>query len=501
MIKSKVKRKHGINPGTMNILVIDAGTSSMRVSLYNDLGEKLIEKSSLYNVNYIDNMTVEMNPDVLKKTLIRLVRNAVKEAKRRQLEIHAVTLTSQRSSVMPVDAKMQPLYPFIMWQDRRSNATCERLSDYHEFVFERCGSRINPVFSAAKMTWIKENLPDLYESVAKFMVIPDYLTYLMTAEVVTDTTYGSRSLLMNIRSLDYDDDLLKLFDVKREHLCDLVPPGSMTGTIHSSFSALTGLEEGLPFISAGGDQQCGAIGQGVVKAGTLSINCGTGAYLTCAIDHVPDHLTSEVIINAGSLPNSYILEYNVLSCCSAFDWFRKEFYPDYSYDELTMELMSSISGSNGVRCLPYFQGRSTPDYNNQISGIFTGLSLGVHRADLLRSLLEGICFEIKNGIDIMSRYVPIEEVHINGGLTNNAFFNQLLSDVIGREVIHFGDDDATSLGALIVALNRLPQESPEELTRQILSQRSTAVYTPDMLKHKFYATCIDDMNRLYQKMK
>ena len=156
-------------------------------------------------------------------------------------------------------------------------------------------------------------------------------------------------------------------------------------------------------ITAGGDQQCGAIGQGVVKEGILSVTAGTGGFLVAALNEVPSNLEQDVICNVSSVKGQYILESSVLTCCSAFDWFKREFYGNCSYDELNRDIASVPPGSHGCLCLPYFQGRSTPDWNSQARGVFSNITLGTTRADMLRGLLEGICYEIGNGIEAMKK--------------------------------------------------------------------------------------------------
>lgn len=180
-------------------------------------------------------------------------------------KIDAISITSQRSSVIPVDENIRPLSNAIMWQDKRTNYICESMENLNDKVFSLCGSRVNPVFSGSKMMWIREERPEIYAKTYKFMVIPDYLIYLMTGRICTDYTYGSRSLLMNIRTHEWDDELLEIFHVEKEKLCELVEPGSVCGHITKAFAEITGCQEGIPVITAGGDQQCGAIGQGVVK--------------------------------------------------------------------------------------------------------------------------------------------------------------------------------------------------------------------------------------------
>lgn len=485
----------------MNILVLDVGTSSMRGVLLTHEGEELAKKQCLYSVTYMENGWVEQDPADWENALYDIVREVAAQAEKNSWPIDAVTMTAQRSSVIPMDASMHPLCNAIMWQDKRTNEICDALRRENDRIFYLCGSRVNPVFSAGKMTWIRKHCPEIYGRTSKFMVIPDYLNYLMTGTVCTDHTYGSRSLLMNLRTREWDAELMDIFDVEHEKLCDLIEPGSICGTIKKEFAELTGCPEGIPVITAGGDQQCGAIGQGVVKPGVLSVTAGTGGFLVTAADEVPRNLQQDVICNCSSIKNQYILESSVLTCCSAFDWFRREFYGDVSYEKLNGEIASVPAGANGCLCVPYFQGRSTPDWNNEAKGVFANVTLATTKKDMLRSLLEGISYEIANGIDTLKKYLDIAEIYVNGGLTGSGPFNEIQCNVYDTEIIRRGETDATARGALMVAAAALGlYPSVEEAFAVISRNDHTKTYLPQKELAPVYAQYRREMNRAYKNM-
>lgn len=486
----------------MNILVIDVGTSSMRGILFSHDGNELIEYQKAYKAMYMKNGWVEQSPSDWENALYEIMTNISTVAVEKRWTIDGVTITSQRSSVIPVDSEIHPLCNAIMWQDKRTADICEVLSDQNDKVFSLCGSRVNPVFSASKMTWIRNNCPDLYEKIYKFMVIPDYLIYLLTGKLCIDYTYGSRSLLMNVYSCQWDDELLDLFQVKREHLLDLIEPGSICGYLTKQIQECTGCPAGIPVVTAGGDQQCGAIGQGIVKEGIMSVTAGTGGFLITAVDHIPENIKQDVIIGRSSIKNQYMLEANILTCCSAFDWFRKEFYENISLNEINKILEETPVGANACMCVPYFQGRSTPDWNDHARGVFANISLGTSKADMMRSLLEGICFEIKNGIENMENYLDILDVYVNGGLTNSDIFNKIQCNVYGKKIIRRGKTDATARGALIIAATNLGIYTDiEDASAKIMSQNEEKIYYPEIESVLFYEQAREKMNDFYTKIK
>ena len=485
----------------MNILVLDVGTSSMRGILFSSEGIELASEQCMYLPDYLEGDWVEQAPSDWEEALYVILHTISMKAKVKKIDIDAISLTSQRSSVIPVDKNITPLHRAIMWQDKRTAAICRELECENEKIFELSGTRVNTVFSASKMTWIRRHRPDIYKNTYKFLVVPDYLIYVLTGNLCTDYTYGSRSLLMNIYSHKWDTNLLNLFNVEEEKLCPLVQPGSICGYLGKYVSEKTGCPEGIPVITAGGDQQCGAIGQGVVQEGVLSVTAGTGGFLITAVEDIPINLQPNVICNVSSIKGQYILESSVLTCCSAFDWFCKNFYENYSYEEINQIIEKTPSGANQVLCLPYFQGRSTPDWNYGARGMFSNITLNTSKADLLRALLEGICYEIQNGIDVMKEYVNVKNILINGGLTNSDIFNKIQCDVYGMELMRRGKTDATARGALMVALQTCSVfATVQDAFQNIGWQDKVRYYYPDKNKNEEYQKYRKKMNKLYDNI-
>lgn len=486
----------------MNILVVDVGTSSMRGVVFTQDGRELFCRQVVYRPLYLENGWVEQPPDDWESALYTVMAAAAEAAREGGWQLDGVALASQRSSVIPVDREMRPLCRAIMWQDKRVEALCREREAENGWVFARCGARVNPVFSGPKMAWLRQERPGLYEKAYKLLVVPDYLLYLLTGQLCTDYTYGSRSLLMNLHTRQWDKELLELFGVEEEKLCPLVEPGCVCGRLTKRAAGLTGCPEGLPVITAGGDQQCGAVGQGVVRAGALSVTAGTGGYLIAGAEAIPQGLGMDVLCNCASVKGQYILEYSVLTCCSAFDWFRREFYgPGFTPARLDREVAESPVGANGCMCLPYFQGRSTPDWNTAATGVFRNVTLHTRRQDMLRALLEGICLELGRGVRVMGGYVPLGEIFINGGLTNSEPFNQMQSDVYGRRVLRRGKADATARGALMVAAHALgAYGSVAEAYGAVSRHDEVRAYEPDGKNTAAYRALGVKMEEAYRRL-
>lgn len=487
----------------MNFLIIDVGTSSMRGILFDETGTMLHTERRTYDLITKECGWVEQNPSDFLVSMTEITRNAVQYADAWSMNIDAVAVTSQRSSVIPVDRWGNALENAQMWQDKRTVPLCVQMKEYDNETFARCGSRLNPVFSGPKMCWIKDNQPEIYEKAWKMVVIPDYMIAHMTGVFCTDYTYGSRSLLMNLKENQWDSEMLRMFGIDEGRLCELRPPGSIMGYVTDAYSQATGLRQGTPVISSGGDQQCGMLGQGVMEPGKVSVTLGTGGFLMTPCDHVPDHLKCDVVCNASADAGKYILEASVLTCTSAMEWFRSNFYRgEADFYEMMNETIEKVPpGSHGCMAFPYFQGRSTPDWNSSATASFYNLSLCTTREDMLKALLESICMEIGQNIRSFEHYLQIDQVFVNGGLTKSSAFNQLQSEVYGKRVICANHAESTAIGALMVAAKTMGcYESIQEAYKKIRTGSREMQYTPHEEIHRIYLEIQKNMMEMYQKI-
>lgn len=476
----------------MRILVLDVGTSSMRATVMDKSGQSLGTEQIKYHPDFIGADTVTQDPSVWVEAMERLCRHAAAAG-----EVDAVALTSQRSSVIPLGRDGIPLCRAVMWQDKRNYSLCEGLSSYQHMVRSRCGTGISTVFSGGKMLWFRKERPELYQKLQRFVVIPDYLIWHMTGQYVTDHTYGSRSMLMDLKRRQWDPWLLKLFQVEADKLCTLIPPSSVAGYITPDFGRRCGLRTGIPVISCGGDQQCAALGQGVIGPGTVSINLGTGAYLVSAANRIPEDLPEGVLCNASAIPEQYILECSVLPCGAALDWLMRVLGEDQLPSAVTAALKTSPRGGNGAVMLPHLQG-TVEQKTEGVRGVFAGLSLSTTRADLIRALLEGICCEVRYWIAQMNQLCPIRTVRVSGGLTRSEEICQLLSDVLGLEVIVQDDGNATTRGAWMAASHCLEMVSDWDSAWHLVAREPQRIFCPDRQAEPFYGRLADCQRELFQ---
>lgn len=484
----------------MNILVLDVGTSSMRGILYGKEAAVLHSCQIPYQV-VCRGGEVEQPASDWENALYEILKDIVSYCDTEGIEVEALSLTSQRSSVIALGKEGNPLRPAIMWQDKRTQGICDELRPKEEWIAAKTGARINNVFSGCKMRWIRQEEPEVYQKAEKLLTIADYLAFLMTGNLRTDHTYASRSLLMNIRTREWDDELLDTFMVEREKLCDLIAPGSVHGYTTKELKEKTGLPSGIPLISAGGDQQCAAVGQGVIGPGTMEITVGTGAYILAYSDKVPEGLRSDIICGAAAISGGYSLEASILTCCSAYDWFRRTFYNN-DIGLMNEEITETAPGSGGCIALPYFQGRGTPDWNGSAMAHFADLTLSTTRGEMARALLEGLACEIYENAAVLEGYAGASgAVYIGGGLTNFEVYNQMQADICGRTILRCDDRESTALGAFLSAALTLEEyASLEDGWKDARKSTPYETYTPDQEAAAVYRKVYAKKQELYGKL-
>lgn len=442
----------------MNILVIHVNTTYMRGVVFNESSDILFETEESYMPQHLAPGIREQNPLEWLNALVDTSRRCMEYLDMRGEQIEALVLTSMRSSVIPVDEEGKALRNAIMWRDRRNAEYLEALSPKTGRLYELTGSVPNTVFSGTKMRWIMDHEPDVYKHTYKFCTVAEYLIHAITGEFKTDYTYGSRSLLMNIGNFSWDDELLDIIGIEREKLCDIIPPGSIVGFVTGAFSKISGIPAGIPVITAGGDQQCSALGGGVLEKEATEITVGPGGYVFSCSEKRPDDTSGGVLCSAHAIPGRYVLEASMLDSDDFYRWmnqllFGEDHVPPKSFVKIDHIVEETPVGSHGVTAIPYLTGRGTPDWNMGAFGGFLYVTPATTKGDMARSVLESIACEMTNLLEVLGRYETLpKEIFLGGHLVHSKAFCQMLADASGivmkRNITPIAQ---TPFGAFIVA--------------------------------------------------
>lgn len=436
------------------LLVIDIGTSSIRGILYNDLGEKVERIQIKSTPTYFTNGNVEQNPKMWEKLTLDILQYIADKCLENNYIISGIVLTGQRSSLIPVDKNGRSLCDTIMWQDKRSSEICEEYKEYEDEVYKLTGIRINPVFTAPKMLWLKRNNKEIYDESYKLITILEYITYILTKKFVCDYTIANRSLLFNVKDLKWDDRLLEIFQIDREKLGNLVKPGEIIGYLDKEIGKQIGIYSDVPIILGGGDQQCAAIGMNVIEKGDLLINNGTGTFILAISDKPIYDEKKRFSCNASSIEGKWIIEASILNSGSIYRWFNENFYNsknDRLFEKINDDAINAPVGSNGLILLPYLCGSGSPYWDSKDTGCFWNINMSTTKSDFARAIIEGIILEIENNISIIDKNLKCnKKINTSGGLTNFNLFNQIQADIYDKDIVCNRDEEATAKGAWVL---------------------------------------------------
>jgi D-xylulose kinase len=449
------------------LAAIDAGTTGERTMIFDKNG-------SVIAWRYLEHPSYSLKPAWVEQEaaewwdrICKTSRGMLKEAASKGITsdmIVGISVANQRETIVPVDKYGEPLRKAIVWQDRRAVSQCNWIKEKlgEDIVYNITGLTVDPYFSAPKIMWIKEHEPDIYRETHKFLLVHDYVIGKLTGLFITGWDNASRTMLFDIRKFDWSDRLLGDIGMNEEKMPELVPSGKIVGEVSGKAAEETGFAEGTPVVCGGGDQQCGAIGLGVVRRGRIKATTGTGTFILSFLDKPSFDPKRRVLCSCHGIPGKWVQEASMFSTGAIYRWFRDEFghlekavaeITDIDpYEMLNREAAAAPAGSRGVLVIPHFAGAGAPHWDPHARGIIVGLAIGHTRKDLVRAILEGVAMEIRKNIEVMKELgIHVEEMRVTGGATRNPQFNQIQADVYGLPVLRGRVEEATALGCAILA--------------------------------------------------
>jgi glycerol kinase len=437
---------------------IDAGTTGVRFVLFD---EKARTVASAYREAPVDTPQpgwVEQDPNLILDATLKVVRDVLARSESYARSLSAIGLTNQRETVIAWDRETgRPLYPAIVWQDRRTAQRCGELSgsDAACVIADRTGLRPDPYFSATKIEWLLRNVPALLQRAAEgsalLGTVDAWLLWHLTGEHATDDTNASRTMLFDIDRRKWDDDLLSLFGVPKPCLPQVRPSLSVFGRIRPGIGP-----GGVPVAGVLGDQQAALFGQGITAEGKAQVTWGTGAFLLMSTGRhrarSRSGLLSTIAYTAADQETSYAVEGSVFVAGAAVQWLRDAMglLADAADSQALAE---SVESTGGVVFVPALAGLGAPHWDANARGLIVGITRGTRPAHLVRAGLESIAYQTHDVVRAMEHDVgyPVEELRVGGGAARNDFLCQFQSDILGVPVIRPKNLETTSLGAAYAA--------------------------------------------------
>lgn len=441
------------------ILALDQGTTSSRAILFNHQGEIVSLAQKEFTQFYPQPGWVEHDPNEIWSTQTSVLTEVIVKAKLTPADIAAIGITNQRETTVVWEKNTgTPIYPAIVWQDRRTADICNRLKGegWSNTIQEKTGLIIDAYFSATKVQWMLENIPGARDRAERgellFGTIDTWLIWNLTGgqRHVTDVTNASRTMLFNIHSLSWDDDLLSLFGIPKAMLPEVCASSEVIGETAGKILAAR-----IPIAGVAGDQQAALFGQMCTRPGMVKNTYGTGCFMLMNIGEKPtlsaNQLVTTVAWKIGEKVN-YALEGSIFIGGAVVQWLR-DGLGIISTSSQVEDLAQKVVDNGGLYFVPAFAGLGAPYWNQEARGLMVGLTRGTTAAHLARASLESIAYQTMDVLKAMEAdaQTPIKELRVDGGATVDNLLMQFQANVLNASVVRPQVTETTAMGAAYLA--------------------------------------------------
>ena len=440
------------------ILALDQGTTSCRAILFDHDGRVRGVVQKEITQHFPQPGWVEHDANEILATQVDVARQVLADTGTTADDIAAIGITNQRETIVLWDGTYDwPSYPAIVWQDRRTAGFCDELrrAGHGPMVGRKTGLVIDPYFSASKLRWLFKNAPAARAAVVPMAgTVDSWLMSRMADRHVTDPSNASRTMLYDIHRLQWDDELLSLFDVPPDLRPDLLPEVRSSSEVYGhTFDWVIG--QPIPVAGIAGDQQAALFGQCCFDPGMCKVTYGTGCFLLMNTGTTPvpsEHgLLTTIAWQVGGV-TTYAIEGSVFMGGAVVQWLRDGLGIVKTAAEVE-PLAASVPDSGGVYLVPAFAGLGAPHWDPHARGTIVGLTRGTTAAHLARAALEGIAFQVADVLDVMraDTGLPIRELRVDGGASANDLLMQFQADILQMPIVRPVVTETTALGAAYLA--------------------------------------------------
>jgi len=446
------------------LLGIDVGTTGTKALLIAEDGGVVARSNHEYPLLTPRPTWAEQNPADWWEATIAGIRDVLAESRIAPQEVVGIGLSGQMHGSVFLDERSEVIRPAILWCDQRTADQCR-------WITERAGERtvieetFNPVltgFTAPKIVWLRQNEPEAYARVRKILLPKDYIRFMLTGEFATEVSDASGTSLLNIAKRRWSARMLAALDLTEDMLPAVYESPEVSGRISAEAAQATGLAAGTPVVGGGGDQAAGAVGNGIVRQGVVSVTTGTSGVVFAHMDEprMDPQLRTHTFCHA--VPGKWHVMGVMLSAGGSLRWYRDALAQQEvaeakqrgvdPYELLTEEAAQAPPGCEGLIFLPYLTGERTPYPDPWARGVYFGLTLRHARPHLVRAILEGVSYGLRDSLEILREMgLPISQVRASGGGARSALWRQIQADVFDAEMVTINVDEGPAFGVALLA--------------------------------------------------
>ncbi|MCK4391449.1 xylulokinase, partial [Candidatus Bipolaricaulota bacterium] len=401
------------------LLGIDVSTTGVKALLIDEVGREIGTAVTELALSMPKLLWIEQDPNVWWNGAVVSIRQVLKDVGISSEEIAAIGLTGQMHGLTLLDEGGKVLRPAILWNDQRTAKQCEEIRERLGLtrLVEITGNDALTAFTAPKLLWVREHERDIFARVKHVLLPKDYIRYRLTGKYATDRAGASGTLLLDIRTRDWSDELLQALEIPRAWMPQTYEGPEITGDVSEEAAREAGLKVGTPVVGGGGDQAAQAVGVGAIKPGVVALTLGTSGVVFASTKEPAVRSHSALQVHCHAIPNYWHLMGVMLSAAGSMQWYRNALMPNLEYEKLTQGVKQVQPGAEGLLFLPYLSGERTPYPDPLARGAFVGLTIRHKQAHLIRAIMEGVAFGLRDVIELMAGVgiSQINEVRISGG--------------------------------------------------------------------------------------
>jgi xylulokinase len=444
------------------LLAHDLGTSGNKATLFTTEGQLVRSVTAPYDTRYFNANWAEQNPEDWWRAVCDSTQNLVRgiDAK----EVAAIAFSGQMMGCLCVDREGRPIRPAILYCDQRAVRECDSLLERIEPAefYRITGHRASASYSVEKLMWVKRHEPEVYRNTFRMLHAKDYLNFRLTGIMATEYSDASGTNVLDLGARRWSERLVSLASIDGDKLPKLLASTDVVGELTSDAAKALGLVKGIPVVAGGGDGVCAGVGVGSVKPGKTYNYLGSSSWIATTAVHPIFDAEMRTFNWAHAVPG-YVHPCGTMQTAgSSYQWLKNvictlekaaaEELGLSPYELMNGEAEKSPPGAKGIVFLPYLLGERTPRWNPDAKGAFIGLSLEHTRADILRSVLEGVTMNLSIILDIFRGQVLIDEITVIGGGAKGKVWRRIMSDVYRADILMPNYlEEATSMGAAIIA--------------------------------------------------
>jgi xylulokinase len=435
---------------------VDTGTGGTRALLVDRDGKVRAESTAPHEDMRMEQpLWAEQRPENWAEAAIQAIRGVLAKAGVTGRDVRGVGLSGQMHGLVMLDRHHAVIRPSLIWCDQRSQPQVDFINRKlgKEKVLEYIANPVVTGFTLPKLLWVRDHEPQNFERMRKMLLPKDYIRFCLTGEFATEVSDASGTGLLDVIGRRWSPEMIDGLDLDRKILPDVFESSWIAGTISARAAGLTGLAAGTPVVGGAGDQAASAVGNGIVEPGVASCTLGTSGVVFAQMENVAYDPQGRVHTFCHAVRNKWHVMGVTQGAGLSFQWLRDTLAPGTPYNALTEEAARAPAGSEGLFWLPYLMGERSPHLDANARGSWIGITAKHTRAELIRAVIEGVCYSQKDCLDIVEQLgIEVSSVRASGGAAQTLLWRQILADVFGKRVARLETLEGSAYGAALLAM-------------------------------------------------